>query len=235
VEQAATYARTAGLLYLVPLLCGPFSMMYVPSVVLVPGDATASAGRLMASQSLFRLGLLSDSAIFLSEVALSAVLYVLLHPAGRALALTATFARLAMAVVQAVNLFPQLAALQLLGGARYLSAFDAGQTQALALGALDLHALGVHVWELFFALHCLVVGVLVFRSGYFPRALGVLMWIAGLGYALNGLGNLVAPGGAQVFAAIVGVGAVVGEIPFILWLLLKGVDAKRWQERASKA
>jgi hypothetical protein len=168
-------------------------------------------------------------------VALAAVLYVLLRPAGRALALTATFARLAMTVVQAVNLFPALAALHLLGGASYLSALGTGQLQALALLMFDVRALGVHVWEIFFGLHCLVVGVLVFRSGYFPRVMGALMMLAGLGYSLNGLGNVVVPGYAPVLAAIVAVTALVGEVPFVFWLLIKGVDTPRWQERASAA
>ncbi len=230
-----TYARVAGLLYLVPLFCAPFSMMYVPSVIVVPGDAPATATRLLASESLFRLGLVSDAAVFLSEVALTAVLYVLLRPAGRALALTAAFARLAMAVIQGVNLFPHLAALQVLHGAHYLTALDASQRQAVALFALDLHGLGVHVWELFFGLHCAVVGVLIYRSTFLPRALGVLMGIAALGYSLNGLGNLALPGAARILAAVVGVAALVGELPFLGWLLFKGVDAERWRARAASA
>lgn len=226
----APNARLAGLLYLVPMFCGPFSMMYVPSTIVVPGDATATAANLVASEGLFRLGMLSDSAIVVAEVVLTAMLYVLLRPAGRTLALAATFARLGMTVLQAVNLLPQLAALQLVGGAAYLAAFDVGQRHALALLSLHVHDVGVHVWEIFFGLHCLLLGVLIFRSGFFPRTFGVLMGIAAFGYALNGLGNLVAPGSAPVFAAIVGIAALVGEVPFVLWLLIKGVDASRWQD-----
>jgi hypothetical protein len=214
-------ARVAGVLYLVPMLFGPFSMMYVPSVILVTGDPTATAHRLVASETLFRLGLLSDSAIVLSEVALTAVLYVLLRPAGRTLALTAAFARLAMTVIQAVNLFPLLAALQLASSASARSALDAAPIDALVLSALEVHGLGVHVWELFFALHCLLVGVLIVRSGAFPRVLGVGMGIAALGYALNGIGCLLLPGAAPLLGAIVAVAAIVGEVPFVLWLLFK--------------
>lgn len=223
-------ARLAGLLYLVPMLCGPFSMMYVPATIVVPGDATATAANLVASEGLLRLGMLSDAAIVVSEVALTAVLYFLLRPAGRTLALAATFARLAMTVLQAVNLLPHLAALQLVGGAGYLAAIDAGQRHALALLALHVHDVGVHVWEILFGLHCLLLGVLVFRSGCFPRAFGVLLGLAAFGYALNGLGNLATPDHAPSFAAIVGVAALVGEVPFVLWLLIKGVDAARWQQ-----
>ena len=226
--------RIAGLLYLIPMFCGPFSMMYVPSATMVPGDAAATAGKLLASESLFRLGMLSDSAIFLSEVGLTAVLYVLLKPAGRTLALAATFARLAMVVLQGVNLLPLLAALQLLEGTAYRTAFGASELQALALLMLDLHALGAHVWGIFFGLHCALVGILVFRSGYFPRALGVLMALAGAGYLVDGLGNLAFPRGAPAFTALVGIGALVGEVPFVFWLIFKRVDPTALRTRGDR-
>lgn len=214
-----SHARLAGLLYLVPMFLGPFSMMYVPSTITVPGDAPDTAANLLASESLFRLGMLSDAAIVLSEVALTAVLYFLLKPAGRTLALTATFARLGMTVLQAGNLVPQLAAIALV--TTQPSAFDLHQVQDLALFALRVHDLGVHVWEILFGLHC-QLGVLVFRSGFLPRAFGVLLGLAAFGYSLNGPGNLVAPANAPLFATIVGLAAVVGEVPFVFWLLLKG-------------
>jgi hypothetical protein len=87
----------------------------------------------------------------------------------------------------------------------------------------------VHVWELFFALHCVTLGVLVFRSGFLPRALGPLVALAGLGYGANGLGHLLAPGAAAVLASVVGLTAVAGEVPLVLWLVFKGVDEARWQ------
>jgi Domain of unknown function (DUF4386) len=219
-----TAARTAGLLYLIPLLCGPFSMMFVPSAIVVPGDAAATAAKLLASESLFRMGMLSDAAIFISEVGLTAVLYILLRPAGRTLALAATFARMAMVVLQGVNLLPHLAALQLLSGGAYRTAFGTTELQALALLMLDFHAQGVFVWEIFFGLHCALLGVLLFRSGYFPRALGVLMALAAVGYLANGLGNLVLPRGASFFAVLVGICALVGEVPFVLWLLFRRAE-----------
>jgi hypothetical protein len=117
-----------------------------------------------------------------------------------------------MAVLQAVNIFVHLGAL---GAA---TRGDAVQTLAL----LELHGQAVHVWESAFALHCVLVGVLVLRSGFAPRALGWLLVLAGAGYGLNGLGSLVAPGLAAVFATVVALTAVVGEVPFVFWLLLKG-------------
>lgn len=227
-SERKTYLM-AGLLYLVPMFCGPFSMMYVPSVITVPGDPAATASHLLASQWLFRMGLLSDMAIVLSEVALTAVLFVLFRRVSLTLAVVAALARLAMTVVQAVNLLPELAAMKLVAGAGPLSP----EADALVYMLLDLHAMGTHVWEPLFGLHCLVLGVLVWRSADVPRIFGAGLVLAAFGYTLNGLGNLAAPEHATSFAAIVGLTAVLGEVPFVLWLLVRGarraprVDATR--------
>ncbi|AKF05238.1 DUF4386 domain-containing protein [Sandaracinus amylolyticus] len=199
-----TRARIAGLLYLVPTFCGPFSMMFVPSAIVVPGDAEATTAQLIASEALLRAGLLGHVAIVLSEIALTAVLFTLFRRVSLDIAVTATFARLAMTVVQAVNLLPLLAALQRPGD---------------ALALFELHASGVHVWEPLFGLHCLALGVLVMRAGWAPKVLGALLVIASFGYSLNGIGHLVAPSGAPVYAVIVGVAALIGEVPFVLWLV----------------
>jgi hypothetical protein len=209
-ERGGEMSRWAGVLYLVLMVCGPFSMMYVPSVIVVPGDAAETASRLLAAEGLFRWGILSDAVVFLTEVGLTALLYVLLEPAGRTLALAATFARLCMTVLQGMNLLPHLVALQL-----------ATEGQPGVLLMFEVHAWGVHIWEIFFGLHCLLLGMLIFRSGTFPRVLGVGMGLAAVGYSLNGLGNLLVPSGEAVYAAIVAVLALVGEVPFVLWLLLR--------------
>jgi hypothetical protein len=202
-------ARLAGALYLVLMVCGPFGMMYVPSVIVVPGDAAETASRLVASEGLFRLGILSDTVVFLTEVGLTAILYALLAPAGRTLALAAAFARLSMTVLQGANLLPHLVALRL------------AEEPGMPLLMFEVHELGVHIWEIFFALHCLLLGVLVWRSGTFPRGLGVGLGVAAVGYGLNGFGNLLVPSGEALYAAIVGLTALVGEVPFALWLLLR--------------
>lgn len=221
-----SYARLAGLLYLIPMLVGPFSMMYVPSRILVAGDAAATTTNLLASEPLYRLGMASEAVVMLSELALTAVLYFLLKPAGRGLALTATFARLGMTILQAANLVPALAALEF---AHAAGPFDAAQLHALVLLSLRLHEHGVLVWQILFGFHCGLIGVLVYRSGFFPRVMGVLLGIAALGYTLNGLGDLVAPAHAATFAAVVGLTALVGEVPFVFWLLIKGADEARWR------
>jgi len=228
------YARVAGVLILIILVVGPFSLIYVPSTLIVPGDATATADNIRASEWLFRLGIVSQSVVFLTEIVLTVLLYVLLRPVSRTLSLVAAFARLAMAVIQGINLLPYFVALLLLSGAGYLTAFEPDQLDALALLFLDAHQYGDYIWQVFFGLHLFVLGYLIFKSGYFPRILGVLVIVGSLGYLTDSFGNFLYPNYDEIFGWVVGVTAVIGELPFFLWLLIKGVNVQRYNERAQK-
>ncbi|MGV3624828.1 MAG: DUF4386 domain-containing protein [Archangium sp.] len=214
VMTPAKYARIAGALYLVPMLLAPFSMMYVPGLIIAANDATATASNMISHEGLFRLAMISDALIFLTEIALTAVLYVALRPAGPALSLTAMLARIVMTVLQGVNLLLCMVALS---------------SPSSALLVLGVKAQSVHVWELAFGLHCVAVGVLVFRSGFAPKVFGVLMALAGVGYFMNGAGSFALPSLASFSAGFVGVAALVGEVPFVFWLLIRGVDEKRYE------
>jgi hypothetical protein len=230
------YARIAGLLLLIVAVLGPFSLLYVPSTLFVPGDAPATADNIRASEGLFRLGIVSDSLIFLIEVVLTALLYVLLRPVSRTLSLGAAFARLAMAVIQGINLLPYFIALLLLSGAGYLTAvFEPDQLDALALLFLNAHQDGVYIWQMFFGLNLFVLGYLIFKSGYFPRILGLLMVVGALGYLLDAYGNILFHSYGETFGWVVGVTAVFGELPFFLWLVIKGVNVQRYNERAENS
>src|SRR5215217_5654945 len=228
------YARVAGILILIILVVGPFSLIYVPSTLIVPGDATATADNIRASEWLFRLGIVSQSVVFLTEIVLTVLLYVLLRPVSRTLSLVAAFARLAMAVIQGINLLPYFIALLLLSGAGYLTLFEPDQVDALVLLFLNAHQYGDYIWQVFFGLHLFVLGYLIFKSGYFPRILGLLVVVGSLGYLTDSFGNFLYPNYDQIFGWVVGVTAVIGELPFFLWLLIKGVNVQRYNERAQK-
>jgi hypothetical protein len=131
------YARVAGFLLLFVAIIAPFSQLYVPSTLIVPGDATATANNIGDSGWLFQLGIVSDSLVFLIEIVLCVLLYVLLRPVSRTLSLVAAFARLAMTVVQGFNLLAYFAALLFLSGAAYLTVFGPAQSDALALLSTD--------------------------------------------------------------------------------------------------
>jgi len=223
-------ARIAGSLILIMTVFAPFSMMYVPSNLIVPGDAATTADNIMASEGLFRAGIASDSIVFLIEIVVTVLLYVLLKPVNKTLSLVAAFSRLAMTVIQGINLFNHFTALELLSGAGYLTVFEPDQLYALVLLFLNAHENVVLIWGLFFGLHLFVLGYLVYKSGYIPRFLGVLLIIASLCYLIQSFGNILLPKYEEIFAAI-GFLSIL-ELAFPLWLLIKGVNVEKWEKRA---
>ena len=178
------YARGAGLIYLIIAIMAPFVEFFVRQRLIVPGDVPATAANIVASQSVFRAGFASDLVVFVIEVALAAVLYVLFSPVSRTLALVMSFARLAMATMLGFNLLNMLIGRQLLTSAEYAAAFDQGQRQALAFVFLNAQSYGYGLGMVFFSLHLAVLGYLVYRSGFLPPEPGHP--VGGLGARLPG-------------------------------------------------
>ena len=216
-------ARVAGVLYLIIFIASPLAFIVGKGGLLVPGDATATAHNIMASESLFRTGIASETVVFLVEIVMAAIFYVLLKPVSPLLSLVAAFSRLAEAVVQAVNLLPSILVFLLVSGGGYLTVFEAKQREALVLLSLNLYDYMTLVWGFFFGLHLLVLGYLVYKSAYFPKILGILLALASLGYILQSYGAFLAPQYDALLDTIVLVLAVPGELAFTLWLLIKGV------------
>lgn len=214
------YARVAGLLYLVLFVTAPFSMLYVPATLVVPDDAATTAQNIMESPGLFRAGMVADTVIFLTEMALPVVFYLLLRSVSTAMALVAAFARLAMAVVLGVNLLLYFAALTLLGGAGYLAAFRPDQLHALALLLLTTHRFGVLVSQIFFGFHLFFLGLLIFKSGYFPKALGILLSVGCFGYLIESYAYFLLPGSEAITYPGLAV-AAIAELWLMLWLLFR--------------
>lgn len=227
------YARTTGLLFLGMLVFAIVGMMYVPYVLFVPGDAAVTAGNIQASPWLYRLGILCELFVFLIEVAIIAMLYLLFRPVSKPLALIAAFSRLVMAAIQGVNLINLSMPGLLLGGAGYLTVFEPEQIQALVLLFLNAHGYGVNVWTVFFAFHCCVLAALILKSGYIPKVFAPLMFFAFLGYMMDGFGSVLFPAHKETYAVIVSVTAFAGELPFFIWLLFKGVSLEEWKKRVS--
>ncbi|MHB8869132.1 MAG: DUF4386 domain-containing protein [Thermoleophilia bacterium] len=229
------YARAAGLIYLAIAIIAPFAEFFVRQGLIVLGDVSATAQNIVASESLFRAGFAADLVVFVIEVALAAVLYVLLRPVSRTLALVTSFARLAMATILGFNLLNMFTGLQLLTAPEYATAFDEGQRQALAYVFLSAQSYGYDLGMVFFGLHLVVLGYLVYRSSFLPRILGILLVVSALGYLANSFTAFLAPEYTETLAVVVVVAAVIGELPLTLWLLIKGVNVERWQQRALEA
>ncbi|MDX1521894.1 MAG: DUF4386 domain-containing protein [Anaerolineae bacterium] len=221
-----------GGLYLVIFILGPFAFFLGRTSVVVPGDPTATVNNLMASESMFRLGMGAETVIVLIEIVVSAMLYVLLRPVSRPLALASALARFAQSVLQAVNRFTAIPAQLLRGGTGYLVVFEPDQLNALVLLFMEVNAFVIIIWGLLFGFHLLLLGYLVYKSGFWPRFLGILLLIGSLGYLAQSYGHLLAPQYDNLLSTVVVVLSVPGELAFTVWLLWKGVDVERWEERA---
>jgi hypothetical protein len=216
-----TIARITGVLYLSLAVLGPFSMLYVPSVLIAPGSAAATAANVEASGGLLRLGMAGDALIFLIEIVLTALLFVLFKPVNETLSMSAAFARLAMTVIQGANLLNYFFVLLLAGEAGTLAGFAPEQASGLIMLFFSAHESAALIWGLFFGLHLCLLGTLVFKSGYLPRVVGILLAVAGACYLTQSFGNILLPQFKAIFTMVGFLSTV--EIAFPLWLVIKGV------------
>lgn len=228
------YARAAGALYLIIIVLGLFGEVVVRTSIISPGDATATATNVLAAEGLFRTGFLADSIMFLSDVALAVLLFVLLRPVNKTLALVALFFRLTQTAVIALNLLNYHAALLLLKEPGYASAFEAAQLSSLASLFLDLHSHGYDLALILFGVHCLLLGYLITKSLYLPKAMGYLVMAAGATYLVGSYTRFLFPDFVGTVSPIYLV-AIVSELSLCLWLVIKGVNLEHWRDVTGSA
>lgn len=215
-------ARIAGALYLSIAVCGGFSIGYVPSQIVVGGDAAATAANLMDRFGLFQLGILADSAVILLEIALTVLLYQMFKGTSPRLALIAMVARMGMVIVMGVNLLlwvlPSLLLTRPLG-------LTPSESQPFALVFFEAHALGIFVWQIFFGAHLLALGWIILRSSAVPHPLGWGVFVGAFGYLVQGLVGLTFTDVAALDYTIIGLLVVVtiAELGLGLWLLVYGL------------
>ena len=213
--------RFAGLLYLALSLPGVFAMVYVPSKLIVHGNAAATASNISASEPLFRLGIAAQLISQAGFIFVALALYDLLKGINRrhaSLMVTLVVVSIPIAFLNEVNSF---AALNLIRGADFLSIFDKPQRDALAMLFLNLHFQGLVVDEIFFGLWLLPLALLVYRSRFLPRFLGVWLAIDGLAWVILSLTGILSP---QYYDKVFTYAqpASFGEVVFMLWLAIKG-------------
>ncbi len=223
-------ARAAGALSLLTLLTGTFAQMFVSGRLVVEGDAAATAANILAHKSFFQLGFAVYLIEMACQIAMTALFYELLKPAGRSVSLIAAYLGLSGCVIKTVGRLFYIAPLFILGGAHYLNAFSLEQLQALALLFLKVNDHGAGIALAFFGFYALLKGYLIIRSTFLPRILGVLSVLAGLGL-LTFLSPTLGP---RLFTYVAALG-LLGAAPQILWLLVFGVNEARWKEQAGAA
>jgi Domain of unknown function (DUF4386) len=228
-----TYARIGEILYLFIIVAALFGEEFVRDRLIVLGDAAATANNILGSETLFRVGLAGEMLTCVCDVALAMILYVLLKPVSKNLALLAAFFRLTFVGIYGVAKLFEIAALVVLGRADYLKAFEPRQSHALAYLSLRVHAYGYGVSLLFFGFCCVLFGYLIHKSGYLPRIIGVLLVIGGLGYVVFSLAQMLAPAfAARLLFPWILLPAFFAELGLCLWLIVKGVNLPKWEERA---
>lgn len=216
-------ARLAGLLYLMLGALSAFGLTYVPSVLIVPGDTATTVGNIVANESLFRLGIVSNLLTFTVNLFLAVFLYKLLKPVHEGMASLMVMLALVGVSIAMLNELNQVAVL-LLSGADYSTAFSASLF-------LDLYRHGFGVTHIFFGLWLLPMGCLVFRSGFLPKFLGVFLIIACFGYLADFILLFLFPDMDVKIKEF----TFVGEVFLLLWLLIRGVDVEQWDVREHPA
>ena len=225
-----TYARAAGLLALLSLVAGGFGEFYVPTRLMVPGDAAATANNILASWRLFRLGVAGYLVEALCDVGLTVLLYLLLRPVRRDLALLAASLRVVSTAVFAVAELFFFAPSLILGGGDALKGFSPDQLQALAFLSLRMYGSGAIIPMVLYGAAWIILGYLIVQSGYLPKFLGALLALGGAACVLRYFALVVVPAYAPAGLLLP---MMIGGLLLTVWLLVKGVDMQAWQASAA--
>jgi hypothetical protein len=230
-QNIARMARMAGFLYLMSIVTLIFADSFGYNKLIVFGDAAATANNIMASEWLFRIGFMCYilNAVFFLLAAWA--LYVLVKPVSQNLALLFVLLNLGGVAVQCINTLNQFAALLLLSGADYLKVFQADQLQALAMLFLNLDKNGFMIAQIFYGAWLFPLGYLIFKSGFLPRILGILVMIECFGWLMYFFQFFLFPGYEAITYLSFPLG-FIAEVSLTLWLLIKGVNVEQWKKRA---
>ena len=222
------YAKIAGVLFLVSLIAGGFGEGYAPSRIIVSGDAAATVANITNSNFLYRLGFAAFLIESLCDITLVLIFYALLRPVNRELSLLAAFFGLVGTAVFAVGELFYLAPTLVVGNAAYLATFSTDQVNALVQLSLRFASLAGMATTAYYGMSWLVRAYLIVRSGYLPKFLGVLMAIGGAGFVVRNFLLILAPAYASTLLLVL---MFPGGLILTIWLLVKGIDVSKWNER----
>ena len=224
--------RSAGLLYVIISIVGFFAMGYVPSKVIVHGDAAATANNIAAHEVLFRVGIAGELAAQAGFIFVALALYHLFKGVNRRHASLMVILIVVSVPVAFLNELNSFAALVLVRGADFLSIFEKPQRESLAMLFLNLHGRGFVVCEVFWGLWLFPLALLTYKSRFLPRFLGVWLALAGLAWVILSLTSTLLPQYQDVVNSYLQP-AIIGEIVFMLWLLIKGAKPQMPEAAAS--
>ncbi len=229
MQNVKLNARIAGILYLIITVAAVIAHFRVPASLFVDGNAAATMTNIQAAPTALNSAVGAELVILLSEVVLSVLLYFLFKPVSAVVSFVSAAARLMMTGIHGINLLNYFFVIQFAVNPDYAKVFSGPQLQQLASLFIDAHAYGFTLGVVFLSLHAALLGYLIFRSGYFPRVLGVLFLMASAGYLSDSL-SLLFVLGYIVTPAFIAVPIAVAELAFPLWLLIRGLNMEKWKE-----
>lgn len=231
-EAPRASARIAGALYLIVIVLGIFAELFVRGRLIDFDDGAATTSNILAHEQLYRLGFVAGIIYLACNIPLAVIFYELFNVVNRRLARVVVFFILLGTALEGVSLVFYFAPLNLLSGRGYLATFNAEELNTLVLVSLSLRATTFLTALSFFGFYCIAIGYLIFRSTFLPRILGVLMGIAGLSYLTHSLTTFLVPRFASSLVPYILLPCFVAETSFCLWLLARGVNVRKWEERA---
>jgi len=228
------YARIAGAMYLFVIVAGTFAELFVRGRLVVHGDAAATAHNIQAHELLYRLGFSVEVLYCALNLPLALIFYKLFKVVNKNIALLGVFFDIAVNTLEAISTLGHFAPLILLGNSHYLSSFSPEQLQAASYISIQLFEHGFGICLVFFGFDCFTLAYLIIKSTFFPRFIGVLLAIEGVGYLINSFTLFLAPSlQARIFPYFAP--TAIAEIALALWLLVMGVNVQRWKEQAAAA
>lgn len=221
-----TYARTAGLLFLISMVAGGFGEFWAPTHLVVSGDAAATASNIIAHPMFFRMGFATYLVEATCDLTLAWIFYVLLRPVSRNISLLAAFFGLVSTATFAGTELFYFAPSFILGGGDYLKTFSPDQLDSLAMLSLKFYGVGAGIFMAFYGVAWILRAYLIYKSGYLPKFLGVLAVLAGLGFVAHNFVLVIAPGSASDLMLLP---MFLAGLSLTGWLLAKGVDVPKWE------
>lgn len=217
-------ARIGGVLYLIVAVGGGFSELYARGSLTVPADAAATAANIASHATLFRAGFVADLLDFTCFLGVGLVMYAILKPVNPQVAFAMVTINAVSVAIQALNMLNHVGALLVATDPRFTAGLSADASHSLVLLLLELHRQGYLIAQIFFGGYLLPLAYLVYKSRCFPRAVGVILALAGAGYLADIVAVYVAPDFQSSIALYFGTIGGLAELTFVLWLLIRGAN-----------
>lgn len=216
------YGRIAGLLYLIIIISGIFSEGVVRSSLVADGNSQTTVENIVNSEMMFRLGFASDIIMVLADISIALVFYLMLKHVSKSLSLLSAMFRLAQAIIIGVNLMNHFGVILVINSSELANAFDSDKLSSAVMFLMEAHSYGYLLSGVFFGFSCIVLSYLIKRSEYLPSFFGILIGVAGFFYIMDSFTQFIVPEFSEITEILVIIAAVVSEISFAIWLIVKG-------------